>query len=125
MNWLIILSGVLAACTAAVHIFAGGRDVARPLLASDLGETLKLTLYACWHLVSVALVLSSLALLADGIGAIGPSKPMVGFICVSWLLFGMVFVFVTLGIAKPRGLFRFPQWVLLLPVGVFGLWGIA
>lgn len=125
MNWLIILSGVLAACTAAVHIFSGERDVARPLLASDLGETLKLTLYACWHLVSVALVLSSLALLADGIGAIGPSKLMVGFICVSWLLFGMVFVFVTLGIAKPRGLFRFPQWVLLLPVGVFGLWGIA
>ena len=124
MNWFIISSGVLAAITAVIHIVAGGKEVAQPLLASSLDQVVKLTMYACWHLVSVALVLSALALLASGSDLI-TSPPMVAYISALWLLFGLVFLVVTLGVAKPRGLFRFPQWALLIPVGLLGLWGIA
>lgn len=125
MNWFIVLSGAVAAITAAIHVVAGGKEIARPLLASGLDETVKLTMYACWHLVSVVLVLSSLALLANGAGVMGPSRFTVAFISVSWLLFGVVFLVVTLGVARPPGFFRFSQWVFLLPVGILGLWGIA
>lgn len=125
MNWLVVLSGALAATTAAIHIIAGGKEIARPLLASGLNEAVKLTMYACWHLVSVALVLSALALLAVGAGMVGPSRLMVAFISVLWLLFGGVFLVVSLGLARPRGLFRFPQWALLFPVGILGLWSLA
>lgn len=124
MNWLVLASGVLATLTAAIHLVAGGKDVARPLLESSLAEDVKLTLYACWHLVSVALVFSSVALLANGIGLM-VSDLTVAFISVLWLLFGIVFLAVALWVAQPRGLLRFPQWVLLLPVGALGLWGIA
>jgi hypothetical protein len=124
MNWFIIASGVLAAIAAVIHIAAGGSEVARPLLESSVDQVVKLTMYACWHLVSVALVLSALALLASG-SALVDSPLMVAYISTLWLLFGLVFLVVTLGMAKPRGLFRLPQWVLLVPVGVLGWWGIA
>ena len=126
MNGFLLLSGSLAALTAAVHIVAGGKEIARPLLGSGLKEEVKLTLYACWHLVSVAFVLSALVLLATGVGFFGTAPhSLAAFISVLWLLFGIVFLAVTLVVARPGGLFRFPQWVLLVPVGVFGLCGIV
>ncbi len=123
-DWFILSSGLLAALTAVVHLIAGGKDVAAPLLQSSLDEVVKLTLYACWHLVSVCLVLSSLALLSNGIGLVN-SPPMVAFISALWILFGVVFLVITVGVAKPQGLFRLPQWILLVPVGLLGLYGIA
>ena len=42
----------------AIHVFAGGPTIARPLLrAGDLEDTPKYTQYYCWHLVSIALVM--------------------------------------------------------------------
>ncbi|MDZ7789049.1 MAG: hypothetical protein U5L08_00860 [Xanthomonadales bacterium] len=89
-----------------------------------MDDVVKLTMYACWHFVSVALVLSAPASLASGADLI-TSPPMVAYISALWLLFGVVFLIVTVGVAEPGGLFRFPQWVLVVPVGVLGLWGIA
>ncbi|MCU0490946.1 MAG: hypothetical protein MUD01_05140 [Chloroflexaceae bacterium] len=124
LNYLILSSGVLAAVTATVHIIVGGKEVTRPLLASAVDYVVKLTMYACWHLVSVALVLSALALLAVGAGLVN-APALVAFVSALWILFGAVFLVVTLVVAQPRGLLRLPQWVLLLPVGVLGLWGLA
>jgi hypothetical protein len=123
-NWLVLSAGILAGMTAFIHVFAGGKDVVRPLLASSVDEVVKLTLYACWHLVSVALFISSIVLVGNGAGFY-KSTATVGFISILWLMFGAVFIVVTLGVAKPRGLFRFPQWALLVPVGLLGLWGLA
>ena len=114
----------MAGMTALIHVIAGGKGVARPLLASAADEVVKLTLYACWHLVSVALFLSSIALLGNGAGFYN-SPETVAFVSIMWLMFGAVFLVVTLGVAKPRGLFRFPQWALLVPVGLLGFWGLA
>lgn len=38
-----------------VHIFVGGKQVARPLLASDADPLVLQTLYLCWHLTSVTI----------------------------------------------------------------------
>lgn len=123
-NWLVLLAGILAGVTAFIHLIAGGKDVARPLLASSMDEVVKLTLYACWHLVSAAFFISSIALLGNGAGFYN-SPETVAFVSIMWLMFGAVFLVVTLAVAKPKGLFRFPQWALLLPVGLLGLWGLA
>ena len=126
MNLLFILSGLMATVSAAVHLFVGGRQVARPLLDSGLEEGIKLTMYACWHLVSASLMLSALTLLSAGFGIFEAAEGgLVLFISVLWLLFGVVFLAISLGMSRPRGLFRFPQWVLLIPVGVLGILGLA
>ena len=123
MNWIVISSGILAFITAGVHIVAGGKEVARPLLAAPMDETVKLTMYACWHLVSVSLLLSSFALLVNGFGFLD-SPPMVAFISALWLLYGIVFIVVNYCIASLPSLFRLPQWILLFPVGLLGLLGV-
>jgi len=122
VNWIIISTGISAFVTAGAYVVAGGKEVARPLLEATMDETVKLTLYASWHLVSVSLSLSSLALLADGFGFFD-SPPIVAFISALWLLYGIVFLVVNYRIASPPGLLRLPQWILLLPVGLLGLLG--
>lgn len=74
-------------------------------------------MYACWHMVSAALLLTSLALLPIGLGHTS-NNGLLNFLGVLWVLFSAVFLFVTLVQARPRGPFRFPQWTLLLPVAV-------
>jgi uncharacterized Tic20 family protein len=124
MNWFIMTAGAIAALTAGVHLSLGGMTIARPLLESSLEDEVKFTMYACWHLVSVSLVLSAFTLIATGAGMIAMNPSLIAFISLSWLLFGMVFLAVTLGVAKPGTLLRFPQWILLIPVGCLGLVGI-
>lgn len=122
MNWLILTSALIAAGTTLIHAFLGGRDVAAPLLRSEVSEEIRLTMYACWHMVTAALGLTAVALLLLGTATI-QSSVLALFLGILWVLFALVFLFVTLVVARPRGLFRFPQWTLLLSVGVFALLG--
>ena len=86
---------------AAIHLVAGGADVA-PLLASVLAEDPRFTLYAVWHLVTATLAL---------------------LISVLWLCFGLVFLVVAFTQPGEGLLFKLPQWLLFIPVGALGLWG--
>jgi hypothetical protein len=45
-----------------IHVFVGGRLIADPLLASELRQLPRLTLYLCWH--GITIVLAGMALLA-------------------------------------------------------------
>jgi hypothetical protein len=117
-------SGVLAAFTAVLHAVAGTLEIQRPLLESSMPQSISLLLYACWHLVTVTLVLSAAALIWSArTHAITLVGALPGFVSWLWILFGLVFVAVALLLAGPSGLAMLPQWVLLIPVGVLGLLG--
>lgn len=51
-------------------------------------------------------------------------RSMAQFVAWLWLCFGLVFIGVAVGGSGVAMLLELPQWSLLLPVGVFGLWGI-
>ena len=52
-----LIPAAVAALIAAVHFFAGGREVARPLLRQNaLPPVVTLTHYYCWHLVTITLL---------------------------------------------------------------------
>jgi hypothetical protein len=124
MNKQLLSAALLTAFIAAVHIFMGGTDVAAPLLVSRLAEEPRLTLYAVWHLVSVTLGLSAIALYISALPRhADASRYLVLFISILWLCFGTVFLIVAF--TQPgEGLFlKMPQWILFIPVGVLGLWG--
>jgi len=92
MNRSLIIAALLAAFTAGVHIFAGGEDVATPLLASAIAGEPRLTLYAVWHMVSVALAMSAVALFIGSIPRHAhASRYLVLFISFLWCAFGVVF----------------------------------
>ncbi|WP_024301532.1 hypothetical protein [Pseudogulbenkiania sp. MAI-1] len=124
MNRLLVVAALLAAFTAVVHIFAGGADVAAPLLASALDGEPKLTLYAVWHMASVALSLSAAAFLVGSLPRhAGAARYLILFVSALWCAFGLVFLGVVAIQPESGWLLRLPQWVLLLPVGLLGLWG--
>jgi hypothetical protein len=123
MNRTLAAASGLAAITAAIHIFMGGTSVVDPLLASTLATRPKLVLHAVWHMGSVALALSAVALL---IGALprhaDASRYLVLFVSALWCCFAGAFL-VVIAIQPDSGwLVRLPQWTLLLPVGLLGLW---
>lgn len=126
MNRPLLVAALLAAFTAAVHAFAGGQDVAAPLLASTLAEVPKRTLHAVWHMASVVLALSAPALFVGSLPRhAAAARYLVLFVSALWCAFAAVFLIVVA--VQPDGgwLFRLPQWSLLLPVGALGFWGAS
>lgn len=124
MDWLLIVAGVLALLTTIIHIFVGGNGAAKPLLASSLADGAKYALYACWHFVSGFFVLSTLVLFLEGFGSLEEPGVIVG-VSSLWVLFGLVFLFISLWVNNIEGVFKLPQWVLLLPVGILGFASLA
>lgn len=124
MNKLLFLASVLAAAVTIIHVWAGGKDIAEPLLASQLAEEPRLTLYAVWHMVSALLGISAVTLgraAMPGRGA--ATAPAVRLIAVLWIVSGLVFLLVA-ATQPGEGLFlKLPQWALLIPVGVLAWLG--
>ena len=122
MDWLLIVASMIAFLTAMIHVFAGGNDVAKPLLESSLPSEEKYALYACWHFVSTFFIFSASLFLLTGLGYL-PSSSLILILSLLWLTFGLIFFAISLSVNTLRGIFRLPQWVLLIPVGVLGLIG--
>lgn len=123
-NWWLFSAGLLAAFTTLVHLFAGTPEIQGPLLGSSLPQPVILMLFLCWHLVSVTLGFSALALLWSAYPTgLARAGALPRFISWLWILFGLVCVAVALALAGPGGMLVLPQWVLLTPVGVLGLLG--
>ncbi|WP_406079616.1 hypothetical protein OG468_40175 [Streptomyces zaomyceticus] len=126
MNGWFLAGGITAVGVAAVHIAAGRRDVVLPLLSCGLADEPKRVLHAVWHMVSIDLVLSGLALfwlsLADGT----PGRGLVAwFVAAHFVAYAAAFLAVTLSAGWPRPLLRLPQWILLLPVAALTAAGAA
>jgi hypothetical protein len=84
----------------------------------------KLTMYAVWHMVTVALAVSAVALFMGSLPRYGAaSRYLVLFISLLWLGFGIVVLVIALIQQERSWLLKLPQWILLLPVGIFGMWG--
>lgn len=126
MNGWLLAAGITALGVAAVHIIGGHRDVVRPLLSCGLADEPKRVLHAVWHMVSVDLVLSGLALLylslTDGTPGTGP---VAWFVAAHFIAYAAAFLVVTLSVGWPRPLLRLPQWILLLPIAVLAAAGAS
>lgn len=126
MNKPLRLAVLLAAGTAAIHVLAGGDDVAAPLLATALDPTLKFTLYAVWHMATLSLLMSAGGWLYCLRAPSGPpEKRLLGqFIAMLWIGFGLVFLAVILAFPEHQLLWKLPQWLLLLPTGLLAICGL-
>ncbi len=124
MNKLLLSAAVLAAFVTAVHVIAGGKDVASPLLASSISEEPRLTLYAVWHMVSVLLGISAAALVRAAMPKHQAGMASaVRLLALLWGASGLVFLVVAATQAGEGLFLKLPQWVLLLPVSVLAWLG--
>ncbi|MER6192403.1 hypothetical protein [Streptomyces cyaneofuscatus] len=126
MNGWLLAAGTTALGVAAVHVVGGHRDVVRPLLSCGLADEPKRVLHAVWHMVSIDLVLSGLALLHLSLTDGTPGTGLVAwFVAAHFIAYAAAFLVVTLTVGWPRPLLRLPQWILLLPVAALTAAGAA
>jgi len=123
MNRVLLVASLLAALMAGIHLVIGGSYIAAPLLESSLETEPRLVLYACWHGISAALALSAVGLFMGALPRFAePSRVMVLAISIWWLAAGAI-ILALIATHPGDGLWwRLPQWMLLTPVGLLGLW---
>ena len=118
--WMFTAAGVLAAFWLCVHLIAGGRDIAAPLLAApDLAKDVRETQYLCWHFTSVAIGCMS-GFFGWAAATMSPQPAIAGTILAA------AFTVSGIGLVLMRGgrFAELPQGWLFLPVTVLGLTGI-
>lgn len=114
--WL--LAGGISAFTFIIHLTLGQIDIVNPMLESELTIQVKTELLSVWHMISVILLATAGLFFYYGIKNF-PSSVMICLLSNLYLVFGLVFI--------ASGLYSWifvPQWILLLPIGIFGLIGI-
>jgi hypothetical protein len=112
MNTWLIAAAVAALSTFALHTFVGGRQFAVPLLAArDLPRIPKLTMYFCWHMVTVLLLGMAIAL---GYGALVRNDALT----IATIGLSLAFAALSLGlvVAFRVNALHMPQWVLFLVI---------
>lgn len=123
-NSALLAAAYLAAFTAIVHTIGGTLEIHTPLVTSPLPTSISLLLYACWHLVTVTLILSAIALFwSSHNNRVKSNFALPAFIGILWISFGVVFVFVALYFSGLGGLMILPQWILLIPIGALAIYG--
>lgn len=124
MNLWFFIAGILAFIVCLLHVFLGGKECARPLLNTNaLNSVAKYTNYYCWHMVTITIM-------ALGVMFICASFMPLGYplaICAT-ILAGLFSIWnLSLYFAKRkefRAWYDLPQWLLFLPIAVFGFIGV-
>ncbi|TQV67226.1 hypothetical protein FKG94_25875 [Exilibacterium tricleocarpae] len=124
MNLWVLSAGILGLLTSLIHIFAGQVDPVRPFLKADLADIPKATLLACWHMVSVTLIVASGVLAYIGSFNLLNLNIVVIGISLTFITFSIVFIIVGWYFFGHRTFSKLPQWILLLPIGGLGLIGV-
>ncbi len=120
MNYWFLAAGTASLITMLIHIFLGGREIVRPLLAAEgLAKVPKFTMYYCWHLVTIAI----LALAAGFVyaGAFGGGTDIVVAAISGAVLFCGWSLIMIVGFGLR--VLHFPQWIMFATVVVFGICG--
>jgi len=121
MDTLLVAAGVASALIALIHLFAGGREAARPLLAANgLPPVPKFTLYYCWHLVTIVIAGLAAGYLYSGAFGGGPD------VAVAATIVAALFALWSVAMIARHKLhpLRFPQWILFIVVAGLGLMGL-
>ncbi len=124
MNYWWLVSGGIGLISAFIHLISGQSGIIKPFLQCDLDAMPKAVLHVCWHMVTVVLFASAIALLYFGVNPISMGSNAIAlFIGGQFVAYAILFlVFAFIGNWSKK-LFRLPQWTLLLPIGVLSIIG--
>ena len=114
------VAAILSFLIFALHLFGGGRQFARPLLASrELAADVRMTLWYGWHIVTI-----SIAAMGTGfaLAAYDPAAANLGYFMTG---LSASFMLLSLGIIVLRypHPFALPQWIFFMAVAAAGIAG--
>jgi len=125
MNIPLLIAALLALLGTLVHEIGGERTNIKQLLQTGMATNLTVELRMVWHLFAVDMAVSAIYLLLVGLGGVLPrSDPLLGFIALRFVLYGLVALLLVL-VTQRDHLLKVPQWLLLLGIGLLVWWGMA
>lgn len=121
MNVWLLLAGLAALAVMAVHVIVGGRLFAAPLLATEaLHRVVRLTLYYCWHLVTLMI-----AALAAGftVAALMPGQRALALAATALAAASAMLSIAIVAIHRVRP-WHMPQWAYFTAITGLGAAGL-
>ena len=117
-----LLPAAIAALIAVIHFFAGGREIAAPLLRQNtLHPVVTLTHYFCWHMVTIMLVSLAFAFAYAALTVDGRVLAVFAtFISALFTVWGVVLV-----MWKAQRHRDMPQWILFAVLAASGGYSLA
>lgn len=114
-NIFIKIAGIINLITALIHLIAGQIDLVNPLLDSNMTLQQQGELTAVWHIITILLFFTAyLILKAAFYEPKSPEIHTLKTISILYILIGVPFIIVSFWFS----IFA-PQWILLIPIGLF------
>ncbi|MGB7318437.1 MAG: hypothetical protein WBC85_10780 [Planktotalea sp.] len=114
MKYLMWIAAGLMGLTSAVHLFLGTGDIMSPIMqAETLDPAIRAIAMVVWHMVSLMLLLSTLAI---AYLARTPNQALKWFVISMQVGFTLIFLFYN--ITHFAALFVLPQWTVFLIVPI-------
>lgn len=122
MNAWLLAAGTATLLLDLVHIFPGGREIHRPMVAASWPEPAKAVWSVVWHAVTAVMALGGLALI---VAAILPDHALALAALPIGIFLSWTGLFLFYGLHRLGNLHLLPQWVAFLVISVLGLVGLA
>ncbi len=127
MNWLVFIAGLAGAFCTIGHFAIGSRDFLKPMLEASFDEIPKKVMHCVFHYISAFLILSSVALLASGLGFNfkGDTTLLIKFIAVHYAVFAVTQISIALTSKIKNGMFKLFQWTFFVVIAVLAWLGAS
>lgn len=122
MNLWLLSAGVAALLLDLVHIFPGGREIHRPMVAAHWPEPAKAVWSVVWHAVTAVMAFGGLALIA---AAFLPDQALALSVLPLALFLTAAVLFMVYGLIRLGTVRVLLQWVAFLVISVLGLVGLV
>lgn len=122
MNPWLMMAGAAALVLDLVHIFPGGREIHRPMVASHWPDPAKAVWSVVWHAVTAVIALGGLALVAAGLV---PDLALALAALPVALFLTFAVLFLVYGVKRLGTVWVLPQWLAFLAISALALIGLA
>ncbi len=127
MNWMILISGLVAGFVNFGHFTVGRKDFLKPMLQADFDDVPKKVMHCVFHYISVFVVLSFIVLIAIGLGfSFGTANALlVKFIAINYFFFAITQIVIAATSKIPNGVIKLFQWIFFMLIAIFAWIGAS
>ncbi len=122
MNAWLLAAGIAALLLDIVHIFPGGREIHRPMVASHWPEPAKAIWSVVWHAVTAVMAIGGVALIA---AAFLPEQALALSVVPIALFLSAAVLFIVYGLIRLGTVRVLLQWTAFLVISALGLIGLV
>lgn len=121
MNFWLLASGIAMLLLKLVHIFAGGREIHRPMVAARWPEPAKAIWSVVWHITTALLLFGGLALIA---AALRPDLALALAAMPLAITASAAVLFIVYSLARLGSLRILPHWIAFSAITALGVIGL-